>query len=101
MFFEGFDNDHGGAAGSAGVGAGGWMIVSSVCFRRRIFDRIVDVFIAEELPQSLHLFDANVVGEKPVMTDAVKAPRQYMDEKAAAKVILMVSSVDDPDRPFI
>ncbi len=48
---------------------------------------VVDVFIAEELPQSLHLFDTNVVGEQPVVTDAMKASRQHVDEKAAHELV--------------
>ena len=77
MFFEGLDNDHGRTAGLAGVGACDWLIVSGVCFWRKVIDTsVIDVFIAEEFTQSLHLLDTNVVGEQPVVTDAMKASRQ-------------------------
>ena len=78
MFFEGLDNDHGRTAGSAGVGAGDWLMVSGLCFWRidtRVDDTVIEAFIAEELPQSLHLLDTNVVGEESVVTDAMKARR--------------------------
>ena len=83
MFFEGLDNDHGRAAGPAGVGAGDGLIVNGV----RFWCKVIDVFIAEELPQSLHLLDPNVVGEQPVVTDAMKTSRQYMDEKATDELV--------------
>ena len=78
MSFEGLDNDHGRTAGGAGVGAGGWLIVSSLC-RRRI---AIDGVIGQQLTQSLHLFDPGVVGEQPVVADAVEACRQHVDEEA-------------------
>ena len=44
------------------------MIVTNVCFCAGI-----DGVIAQELSQSLHLFDPHVVGEESVVTDAVEA----------------------------
>ncbi len=69
------------------------MTVSSVCFWRKVIGtrvndtRAIDVFFAEEFSQSLHLFDTNVVGEQPVVTDAMKAWRQHVDEKATDELI--------------
>ncbi len=54
------------------------MVVNHVCFWRH---RIVTV-IAEEFTQSLQVFDPSMVGEQPVVADAVKACGQDMDEKA-------------------
>ncbi len=78
MFFEGLDNDHRCATGFADVGAGAWIIVSGIgfCFWRIdivIDTSVIEAFIAEELPQSLQLLDTNVVGEQPIVTDAMKA----------------------------
>ena len=86
MFFEGLDNDHGRTTGPAGVGAGDWIIFSSICFCFWCIDTVIEAFIAEELPQSLHLLDTYVVGEESVVTDAMEAWRQYVDEKAADKL---------------
>ena len=68
LFCEGLDNDQGGTAGLAGVGGSRLMIVTNVCFCAGI-----DGVIAQELSQSLHLFDPHVVGEESVVTDAVEA----------------------------
>ena len=68
MFFEGFDNDHWRTADLAGIGAGRWLIVNPVCCRGGI-----DGIIAEELTQSLHVFDPGVVGEQAVVANAVEA----------------------------
>ena len=83
MFFEGLNNDHGRTARFADVGACGWIIVSGIgfCFWR--IDTVIEAFMAEELPQFLHLLDTNVIGEQSVVTNAMKASRQYVDEKAA------------------
>ena len=35
----------------------------------------------------MHLFDPKVVGEEPVMTDAMKTPRQHVDEEAADELV--------------
>ena len=35
----------------------------------------------------MYLFDTNVVGEQSVVTDAMKAGRQHVDEKAAHELI--------------
>ena len=43
--------------------------------------------MAEEFTQSLQLFDAAVVGEQTVVTDAVKAWRQHVDEKAPDELV--------------
>ena len=70
MFFEGLDNDHGRATGAAEVGAGSWVFVNGLSFW------CVDTgIIAEEFTQPLQLFDANMVGEHSVVTDAMKAWR--------------------------
>ena len=78
MFFEGLDNDHGRTARFTDVGTCGWIIVSGLgfCFWRidtSVNDTVIEAFIAEELPQSLHLLETNVVGEEPVVTDAMEA----------------------------
>ena len=46
-----------------------------------------DGVVAEELPQSVHLFDSPVVGEESVVTDAVEAGGQYVNEKAPNKLV--------------
>ena len=51
-------------------------IVTSDCFCAGI-----DGVIAKELSQSLYLFDPAVVGEESVVTDAVEATGQDMQEK--------------------
>ena len=53
------------------------MIVNSI----GSYDGIKGV-VAEEFTQSLHLFDPAVVGEQSVVTDAVEACGQHVDEKA-------------------
>ena len=58
------------------------MIVTSVCFCAGI-----DGVIAKELSQSLYLFDPAVVGEESVVTDAVEAGGQYVDEKTPNKLV--------------
>ena len=91
MFFEGVDNDHGRTTGAAEVGTGSWVIVSGFCFRcidTRVIDTsAIGTVIAEELTQPLNLFDANVVGKQSVVTDAMKAWRQHMDEKSSHKLV--------------
>ena len=69
MFFEGIDNDHGRAAGLAGVRACRWIIVNDVCFWRNGNDGVV----GEEFTQSLQLLNTNVVGEESVVTVAMDA----------------------------
>jgi len=58
------------------------MIVTNVCFCTGI-----DGVVAEELPQSLHVFDPRVVGEETVVADAVEATGQDMQEKAPDELV--------------
>ena len=99
MFFEGLDNNHGCAARFAGVGAGSWVVVTGFCFWR-IDTRVIGTVIAEELPQFLQLLNTNVVGEKPVVTDAMQARRQYVDKKAAYELIAAQGHGFVSIRPF-
>ncbi len=71
MFFESLDNDHRCTAGFAEVGTGGWIVVNGLCF----WNSRIKAFVAEESTQALHVFDADVVGEQSVVTDAMKAWR--------------------------
>ena len=66
MFFEGLDNDHGGATVLAGVGGCREIILNDVCCWR-------DVILAEEFTQSLQLSDPGMVGEQSIVTDTVEA----------------------------
>ena len=68
LFFEGFDNDHGCTAGGADVGGCWSIIVNGIC----CWDGI-EAVLAEEFTQSLQVFNPGVVGEEPVVTDAVEA----------------------------
>ena len=54
------------------------MIVNEI----RCWDGI-DAVVAEEIPQSMQVFGPGMVGEQPVVTDAVEACGQHVDEKAA------------------
>ena len=54
------------------------MIPNSVCWCAGI-----EGIVAEELPQSVQLFEPGVVGEESVVTDAVEARGQHVDEEAA------------------
>jgi len=58
------------------------MIVNRFCFRAGI-----DGVIAKELSQSLYLFDPAVVGEESVVTDAVEATGQDMQEKTPNELV--------------
>ena len=58
------------------------MIVNSI----GSYDGIKGV-VAEEFTQSLHLFDPAVVGEQSVVTDAVEACGQHVDEKAPDELV--------------
>ena len=80
MFFEGLDNEHDCTTIPAGVDGCRWIILSKVCCRR-------DAVVAEELPQSLHVFDPRVVGEETVVADAVEATGQDMQEKAPDELV--------------
>ncbi len=87
MFFEGLDNDHGRATGFAIVGAGGWIVVSDIGFCLLYIDTVIETFIADEVTQSLNIFDPDVIGEQAVVADAMEALRQHVDEKAPDKLI--------------
>ena len=82
MSFEGLDNDHGHTTGWADVGSSLQMVVNDICF----WDGIEGV-VVEEFTQSLQLFDPGVIGEQTVVTDAVEAGGQHVDEKAPDELV--------------
>ena len=61
---------------------------------------VIDTFIAGELPQPLHVLAPNVIGKQAVVTDAMKAPRQHVDEEAPYKLIDRQGQSLVPITPF-
>ncbi len=47
----------------------------------------IDAVVAEEFTQSMQVFNPGVVGEQSVVTDAVKACGQHVDEEAADELV--------------
>lgn len=92
MFFEDLDDDHGCATGFTEVGTGGGMVVRDngfyfLCIDTRVIDNVIGTFNVDEVTQSLHVFDPDVIGKQTVVTDAMKTPRQDVYEKAAHELI--------------
>ncbi len=78
MSFEGLDNDHGRTAGGAGVGTCRAVILIHLHIRSTGITGV----IGQQFAQPGQLFGPHGVSEQAVMTDAVEACGQYVDEKA-------------------
>src|SRR5262245_17531467 len=80
---EALDDDHAAAAAWAGMRGGRWLGaigggIGGLGLRRRH---------VEQLACPCDVVSAGTIGEQAVVTDAVEAARQYMDEEAADELV--------------
>ena len=80
--FEGFDNDHGSAATGAWVGERLCIVVVGDGIRL-----LVLLWRVEQLARPGQVLGATAVCEQPIVSDAVEAVRQDVDQETADELV--------------
>jgi hypothetical protein len=84
--FEGLEDDHAAAAAGAEMRECLRLTVAGAVGITRL---ILWCWHVEQLPRSCDVVGASGIGEETVMTDAMEAGRQHVDEEAADELVSM------------